>query len=168
MVENLCRINTNRLIQSHKGQIATNTLVSYSNVFKDNLNKIIYKALSQYQRVNGDHYFTLDFGSFQKHVLDVVYHQASVHFTNPIPKEIDHEAQDLHLIELMNELNVNSDKIIQEGIIQNKNLMHECKKCLIAGRKETRNISSTYILPRGDEIGIDKLTCNTCGNKWSN
>lgn len=47
-----------------------------------------------------------------------------------------------------------------------ENLMHTCSRCERAGRP-ARNIRSRYTFFSGDEAGVEKLSCMTCGNTWA-
>lgn len=103
--------------------------------------------------------------AFLRKVYNEVFPVAMIGTKSSAITEIDNLSQSINSIDL----NVNVDSENKSGLIKSVNHLNICKKCLSQGRseEEARNLSSQYILPRGDEIGIEKLTCNSCGSKWT-
>lgn len=128
---------------------------------------IVREAYQSYLANSNNQLFTQNFVTFQTEFLDVLYnHIGSIRYQS------NTQSNDIRLNDKISaiDLHVNVDSTNKEGLVRGVNKMHVCYKCISQGRSETdaRNISSTYSLPRGDEIGIEKLTCNTCGAKWAN
>jgi len=130
----------------------------------------IQSFYQQYQQKFFGCLHTINSSEYQNEFLKKVYNEIPPPLTFSRNKdstiiEIDELSKCINSIDL----NVNVDSENKSGLIKSVNHLNICRKCLSQGRseEEARNLSSQYILPRGDEIGIEKLTCNSCGSKWT-